>query len=220
MSTGFRLFLLMVLAFGVIWLSKHQLSDLRFWLHAPRAVERTLTGEEGARVDGILPWEIEVRLAPPQPVTKLRLMEEPSSARYAGSSLHAADLARAVWETSEGVPSDWQEDGAFLSPEGAPEGDAGVALPGGVEIGGVEIGGVESDSEPGGAGAGRREPAGPAPLPETEYVVQRGDTLSEISQKLLGTARRWKEIQDLNGLDDPQVRAGMKLRIPGRTSQE
>lgn len=58
-------------------------------------------------------------------------------------------------------------------------------------------------SLPKGAGAAR------------EYVVESGDTLSEISQKLLGTSKRWEEILKLNGLKDPgALRVGMKLKIP------
>lgn len=47
------------------------------------------------------------------------------------------------------------------------------------------------------------------------YEVQSGDTLSEISLKLLGTSKRTKEIMELNGIDDPKrIRAGAKLKIP------
>ena len=49
------------------------------------------------------------------------------------------------------------------------------------------------------------------------YTVQRGDTLGEISQKLLGTVRRQHELIALNRqlLKDPdQLRAGMVLKLP------
>lgn len=49
------------------------------------------------------------------------------------------------------------------------------------------------------------------------YTVKNGETLSEISQKLLKTARRWQEIFELNRdvIDDPNnVRAGVTLKIP------
>lgn len=51
------------------------------------------------------------------------------------------------------------------------------------------------------------------------HTVQRGETLGEISQKLLGTARRWREIHELNRdvIDNPDhVPAGVVLRIPAR----
>ncbi|MEQ8844621.1 MAG: LysM domain-containing protein [Phycisphaerales bacterium] len=49
------------------------------------------------------------------------------------------------------------------------------------------------------------------------YTVQSGDTLGEISQKLLGTVRRQHELIALNKdvLKDPdRLRAGMVLRLP------
>jgi nucleoid-associated protein YgaU len=71
------------------------------------------------------------------------------------------------------------------------------------------------------AGADRR----PAPAPLSggatspdgakRYVVGAGDTLSVIAKRLLGSAARWKEIADLNGIDDPaRLKAGQELRIP------
>lgn len=51
----------------------------------------------------------------------------------------------------------------------------------------------------------------------SHYTVKSGDTLSDISQKLLNTARRWQELFELNRdvIDDPgNVRAGITLKIP------
>ncbi len=47
------------------------------------------------------------------------------------------------------------------------------------------------------------------------YTVQPGDTLSEISQRVLGSSRRWTEIQALNGGIDPgSIGVGMVLKVP------
>jgi len=49
------------------------------------------------------------------------------------------------------------------------------------------------------------------------YTVKRGDTLGEISQRVLGTSRRWPEIVTLNSdqIDDADdIRAGMVLKVP------
>lgn len=49
------------------------------------------------------------------------------------------------------------------------------------------------------------------------YVVQKGDTLSEISQELMGTVRRMNELIKINGdqiNDADDIRVGMKLRYP------
>jgi nucleoid-associated protein YgaU len=65
------------------------------------------------------------------------------------------------------------------------------------------------------------EPQPIANLPEAvpagrTYVVKGGDTLSEIAQRELGSARRWQEIVALNpGLDPARLRAGKELRLPG-----
>lgn len=53
----------------------------------------------------------------------------------------------------------------------------------------------------------------------TKYTVAQGDTLYQISQRLLGTGRRWQEIAQLNALDDAKVRrlyVGQVLKIPAR----
>ena len=48
------------------------------------------------------------------------------------------------------------------------------------------------------------------------YKVVAGDTLSAISQKLLGSAGRYNEIAQLNGISNPNViTPGMVLKLPG-----
>lgn len=49
------------------------------------------------------------------------------------------------------------------------------------------------------------------------YVVQSGDTLGQISMRLLGTSKRDGEIAKLNGLESKDdIRIGMTLKIPAR----
>jgi LysM repeat protein len=49
------------------------------------------------------------------------------------------------------------------------------------------------------------------------YVVVAGDTLGEISTRLLGTSKRVDEFVKLNGLDDANdIRVGMKLKVPAQ----
>ncbi len=71
-------------------------------------------------------------------------------------------------------------------------------------------------------GTRREEPArdpivGRAPASATHaYSVRSGDTLSEIAQRELGSARRWPEIVAANpGLDPARLRAGKTIQIPG-----
>jgi len=49
------------------------------------------------------------------------------------------------------------------------------------------------------------------------YIVQKGDTLQKISEKLFGTTQKWKSIYDANKhvLKSPdRIRPGQKLLIP------
>jgi len=59
-------------------------------------------------------------------------------------------------------------------------------------------------------------PATPV-LPTSDYVVQPGETLRTIANKVLSPGSDWRILATLNGLADPrQVRAGQRLRIPQR----
>ena len=56
---------------------------------------------------------------------------------------------------------------------------------------------------------------------ETTYVVQKGDTLSGISKKLLNNINRWPEIQALNNIKDPSIiKPGQILKIPSVNLEE
>ncbi|MCW5756442.1 MAG: LysM peptidoglycan-binding domain-containing protein [Phycisphaeraceae bacterium] len=62
-----------------------------------------------------------------------------------------------------------------------------------------------------------REASKPRPESAQTYTVRAGDTLGEISQRLLGTVRRQHELIALNRdvLTDPDhLRAGMVLKLP------
>ncbi|MBI5435369.1 MAG: LysM peptidoglycan-binding domain-containing protein [Planctomycetes bacterium] len=68
--------------------------------------------------------------------------------------------------------------------------------------------GAKSASKPKVNGTGAVAPGG-------EYVVQKGDTLSGIAQKLLGKSARWTEIASLNPSIDPKrLIVGAHLRLP------
>ena len=90
---------------------------------------------------------------------------------------------------------------------------------------------VQPRSTPAGAGAehvGEREqlsrnlPAesvtprlGSSAVVNAVYVVESGDTLGDISFQTLGTSKRWREIQALNGNVDPaSLHVGQELRLP------
>jgi LysM repeat protein len=58
------------------------------------------------------------------------------------------------------------------------------------------------------------EPAATAAAPAREYTIRSGDTLSQISQRELGTKNRWRELVELNpGLDPAHLLVGTKIRL-------
>ena len=55
----------------------------------------------------------------------------------------------------------------------------------------------------------------PARASNQVYVVQAGDNLSTISQRTLGTFKRWKEFLEINrGLDPDRLQVGARLKVP------
>jgi nucleoid-associated protein YgaU len=61
------------------------------------------------------------------------------------------------------------------------------------------------------------QPAQPAAPARRVYVVQQGDSLSQIAKNVYGDASRWREIYEANkdGIKDPKIiRPGQELRIP------
>jgi nucleoid-associated protein YgaU len=47
------------------------------------------------------------------------------------------------------------------------------------------------------------------------YIIKRGDTLSEISQRKYGTSKLWRKILEANpGLDPRAMSIGQKILIP------
>lgn len=54
-----------------------------------------------------------------------------------------------------------------------------------------------------------------------EYIVKKGDTLAEISEKFLGTQEKWPEIAKANDLPDPdQIDVGDHLLIPDASANK
>ena len=54
----------------------------------------------------------------------------------------------------------------------------------------------------------------PAPSGPRTYVVKNGDTLGTIAQRELGSTKRWKEIEALNGVKPERLAVGMTLKLP------
>jgi nucleoid-associated protein YgaU len=75
---------------------------------------------------------------------------------------------------------------------------------------------AQPDAQPKAAPGPKRQP--PAAKPEIRlatYTVRKGETLGDISLKVLGTSKRWKEIADFNRIDDEDtILAGTVLKLP------
>jgi len=51
--------------------------------------------------------------------------------------------------------------------------------------------------------------------PATSYVVQKGDTLMSICRKIYGDGLRYKEVMELNNIDDPdKIFIGQEIKLP------
>ena len=54
----------------------------------------------------------------------------------------------------------------------------------------------------------------------SQYVIEPGDTLATISQKIYGTVKMWQELADGNGLTDPdRIFAGDVIRFDARADK-
>jgi nucleoid-associated protein YgaU len=67
-------------------------------------------------------------------------------------------------------------------------------------------------------GVGSVKPQAPvAPKPPSHYVVKKGDTLSAISERLLGSSRYTNKFYEVNkslGLEYTELHVGTRLRVP------
>jgi len=102
--------------------------------------------------------------------------------------------------------------------------------PGGVGPGGVgPVPKPAGSREVAGGGAGGSKPGlRTSPLKEGEgrivktaatgrtYTVKAKDTLGHIASATLGSAGRWREIADLNGISAEDLRVGMVLKLPAK----
>lgn len=67
-------------------------------------------------------------------------------------------------------------------------------------------------------------PKGALKVPEFEegsemYIVQKGDTLSEIADRLLGDPKKWQELADKNNIaNEYLIQPGQKIYIPGKVA--
>ena len=63
----------------------------------------------------------------------------------------------------------------------------------------------------------------PLPVPDNAtqsnrtHTIEKGESLSKVAARYLGDAKRWRELQKLNGIADPAAIAeGTKIRLPER----
>ena len=134
---------------------------------------------------------------------------DPSAAPTAGSKTHTVSKGETLGDISKhyyGTSKNWKkivDANAGTSPENLKVGQK-LVIP--------EVAGSTTS-----ANGGAVENAAPT---TNEYVIKAGDTLGTIAQKELGSKNRWKELQEANpGLDPRNLRAGQKIKIPGKKSE-
>lgn len=225
MSTGFRIFLLMLFAFGAIWAHRFRSRELSLWLEG---APPTSDAHESPRslvspVDGLLALDVSWallqgkdlspsrgrRVRPPAVVEGFE--EEPSfeelppdtEAGAADLSLSSADLAGD--ESVEGDPAQaWEEEGASAEPQ--------------VSVEDAERGGMDPTEHSVEAPPVLPDPSAISGYNELTYEVEEGDSLWKIAAKTLGSGARCRDLVEWNpgvfraGTPDV-VTPGMKLKI-------
>ncbi len=64
---------------------------------------------------------------------------------------------------------------------------------------------------------GPQNPTSGTPRPHRVHQVQPGETLDRISARYYGDSTRWRELADINGVEDPlALRPGSLLSVPRR----
>ena len=211
MSTGFRLFLLMLLMFGALYVYHRRAEDIAFWLWAPVAV-RDISGDTTdsapGRVNSYLDPEVNVLIVSPEvstrpPPDKSRVTNW-GNPMFAGEPDEVAvqeEYTEFVEEVSGTDPPPDPVEGVFMDP-----GESGEP--------GVE----PADSEPPQVPAPELREEEPLPK-ERVYRVKPGDNLCKIAGRFLGKQSRYREIMKLNRdvlHGKTLLLPGMKLRLPLR----
>jgi len=210
MSLGFRLFLLVLVAFGAAWVYHSRESEIAGWLglDAPPGAVNIQGDLSRSPIDRV--WGPETRVTlhmrgrtpDPSPSTPGRSFFD------IATPLHAGD------------PAEEWVDGDLILRDPANQDEAGY----GVHDEGEGLPPYRDDPP---------EPPAPDPIEDDDgavdavdangeplvYTVVAGDMLSKIAARFLGTGNRYREIKELNkdvlGESD-RLMPGMKLRIPPR----
>jgi len=239
MSTGFRIFLLMVFGFGAVWVYHVRSDEIRRWLRPglppspPAKAEPFISGvNEILEPEIDLGWLLYKSGEPARPVPALLEGDgdgpdqgaETSSVLTAEEELTTADLPM--------VEGDGAEEGAAL--QGAEESASGTSLAGEEEApetvpfaGSGESAEADSEAAPvAGDGAETQvartlegaDPSAIVAYEEISYKVESGESLWRIAAKVLGSGIRYREIYELNkgvlkGKTLDSVPAGTQLKI-------
>ncbi len=139
-----------------------------------------------------------------------------TSAERRGWPVHRVAKGESLW----GIAERYYGDGALYA-RLAKINEGRVGDDGTVRVGATIL--IPPAAELGAAGrpsttVAERRPE-PAPEPDRRYTIRKGDTLGEISQRLLGTSKRWREILELNEdviRDEDVVPVGVTIRVPQR----
>jgi hypothetical protein len=200
MSTGFRLFLLVLAGFGAIWVYRLRRAELSIWAGKTPPGQLRPSAMDGGRS----PVERVILLADQEVELRIRGIQEPPAPPRApepwAPSLEFSPWTRVYADPPGSPPAErWEEAAGEDAPDAWPPGD-GVA-----EASPEEAVVFEEEAEPA--------------EEEVIYEIESGDSLWKIAERQLGSGRRFQEIARLNagalGGSDV-VRPGQRLRLPRR----
>jgi nucleoid-associated protein YgaU len=220
MSVAFRIFLLILFGFGAIWVYRFRSTDLAEWLRPLPP----LVGHEGPRDPLTSP--VDEVIGPELELARVRL-EGPVAfpagdvARERGSEDSPEEPSPRLSPEEESLAADLPLDEDLGEGDGAPDG-APTEGGGGSEAVGLDPGAdrLMGDSREPLDPPARPEGSGASPVAYEEFFheVREGESLWKISEALLGSGLRYREIAELNeklmsGVDPAQIPVGTKLRI-------
>ena len=154
-------------------------------------------------IAGVIPMSPETSVSAPVPLPDpIRPIDEADSDRISPVPFPAADITGldAAMARSGATSGRVEKTAAKSQPAGKQATTNSTSMPGSVQAGST-VGGLSQGA--------LTEP--------TLYEVQPGDTLTRISERMLGTHRRFRELFEANRdiLETPDdLRPGMKLRLP------
>ena len=182
-----------------------------YYVIAQRELGDASRFKELERLNGIDPYELDVGDVIVLPEGRsVRTTTSPEPRVISGADVHVVQTGETLGDISKqhyGTTTRWREIAAANGNVDPARLRVGQKLQIPPDSGSSRSGATPVSSTPTASGSGR------------SYTIKSGDTLGEISQRELGTATRWREIQALNpGLNPVRLTVGKTIKLPGSGS--